>query len=177
MQVPGRHNAENGAMAACCALSLGIDAKVIEKALSEYKGLSRRLEYKGKFRGYDVYYDYAHHPSEIREAIGALRLLTDAELTVVFKPHTYSRTAAFFSEFARALSLADRVLLTDIYPAREEPIENITSEALAQAIGERAIYCAQDDVLPFLNGSGIVVLMGAGNYPGQITKSIFVNKN
>ncbi|MBQ1260842.1 MAG: hypothetical protein IIX96_02400 [Clostridia bacterium] len=161
---PGKFNAENAAIAATCALQMGVECDIIEAALKDFRGLKRRLEYIGHYREYEVYYDYAHHPSEIRAALSTVRLMTDGELTAVFKPHTYTRTAALWDGFVSALSLADRVLLCDIYPARERAIEGISSERLAHAIGERATYCPGDDIIPYLTDGGALVVLGAGMY-------------
>jgi UDP-N-acetylmuramate--alanine ligase len=158
--IPGRFNVYNAAAAAVTALVEGIDKKTIEKALSEFKLPPRRLEKIGKYKGSDVYYDYAHHPTEIEKTINTLREITKERITVIFKPHTYSRTAGFFDEFARALSLADRILICDVAAIREKEISGITSEKLAEAIGEAATRVEEKGIKEHIP-DGVVVVMGA----------------
>ena len=120
-----------------------------------------------------MYYDYAHHPTEIIATINALRLLTAQPLTVVFRPHTFSRTKALWRDFVASLSLADRVILCDVFPARESPIEGVSSSELARAIGSSAIYLAEENVIEYIDlyTTGAVILMGAGDLE-KIKKSI-----
>lgn len=164
LAVPGRFQCANAAAAVCAARAYDVPFETIREALESFYGISRRLEPITLACGRQVYYDYAHHPTEIRASIEALRQMSDERLCVVFRPHTFSRTAALWDDFRRALSLADEVLLTDIYAARETPIEGITAERLAQAIGERARYVPLS-VLPseLMCVQGRVVLMGAGD--------------
>lgn len=162
-QLIGTYNVANAVCAAVTALEYGIDSGIIEAALAAFKAPSRRLEYIGSYRGRSVIYDYAHHPSEISAVLCALRAWRTESLTVIFKPHTYTRTKAFWDGFVRSLSLADYVILTDIYAAREEPIFDITSERLANEIGERAVYTTEGKILEALDKTeGTVILMGAG---------------
>ena len=165
LKVAGVHNAQNAAAAAIIALELGIPEETVCSALGSFKGVPRRLELVGSRQGRAVYYDYAHHPTEIIAGINALRLISKDEITVVFKPHTFSRTASFWAEFSAALSLADHIVLTDIYPAREEPVAGVNSERLARDIGERAHYSSDFDVCSVVDSltSGTIVVMGAGD--------------
>jgi UDP-N-acetylmuramate--alanine ligase len=120
--VPGRHNLLN-ARAALAALELaGFDLGEAAAALAGFPGMLRRLELKGRRDGALVYDDYAHHPTEVREALSALRELAPARLFAIFQPHLYSRTKAFAEQFGAALALADAVAVLDVYPAREEPV-------------------------------------------------------
>ena len=163
-QLIGYHNVANAACAAAVALEWGIADEDIKAALWSFRAPSRRLEYIGSYRGRQVFYDYAHHPTEISSAIGALRAWRSETVTVIFKPHTYTRTKAFWGGFVHSLSLADYVILTDIYAAREEPIFDITSERLAAEIGERAEYSTDGEILTALDKTeGTVILMGAGD--------------
>ena len=134
--LPGRHNVENAVGACALALEAGTDPAAIPSALATYTGVQRRFE-RHISAGDSVYIDdYAHHPSEIRAAIGSAReLFPDRRLTVVFQPHLFSRTRDFMQGFADALALADSVYLLEIYPARELPIEGITSSTLLDRIG------------------------------------------
>ena len=164
INIPGVFNIENAVAAIVTALEYGIDVDTIRSAIASYRGIPRRMEYVGMRYGRRVYYDYAHHPTEIRATINALKSLTRDVVTVIFKPHTYSRTKSLWEEFRMALTLADYVILTEIYPAREEPIIGIDSRRLASEIGERAVFLADEDILPYLDEKthGSVIIMGAG---------------
>ncbi len=165
LNIPGIFNLTNAAAAITVALEYGIPQDTVAKAISSFSGIPRRLEYIGSRYGRPIYYDYAHHPTEIRAAINALRPMADGGLTVIFRPHTFSRTRAMWREFCEALSLADSVIVTDIFAARERPIEGITAENLARDI-PRALYCPDDKILEYLDRHtrGTVILMGAGDY-------------
>ena len=130
LQLPGKHNVENAIAAIVVASSLGAKPEKIKAAIKDFKGVKRRydLHAKGKYVYID---DYAHHPQEIKATIVATKqLFPEKKITVVFQPHLYSRTRDFASEFGDSLSLADEVLLLDIYPAREIPIQGVNSEML-----------------------------------------------
>lgn len=164
INIPGAFNVSNAVCAIAIALEFGINKGLIVEAIASYKGISRRLEYLGKRWGRAVYYDYAHHPTEIAASINALRELRGGPITVVFKPHTFSRTRSLWQSFCESLVLSDYLILTDIFPAREEPIPGITSENLAMKI-PGAIYCRDDDVSYAVDSmtSGTILLMGAGD--------------
>lgn len=165
LKIQGVHNAQNAAAAAIVAIEMGVPAETVASALESFLGVPGRLELVGYHQGRAVYFDYAHHPTEIIAGINTLKLIAGEEITVVFKPHTFSRTASLWADFSAALSLADHIVLTDIYPAREEPIPGITSERLAADIGERAVYAKDFDVVSVvdLHTSGTMVVMGAGD--------------
>lgn len=165
LHLPGAFNLHNATAAIATATELGIDIDLIHEAVSAFRGIPRRLELIGRVFGRDVYYDYAHHPTEIGASITALRGLYCGEITVVFKPHTYSRTKSLWNEMCRSLSLADHVVLTDIYAAREEPIPGITSENLARDIGGMAAYLQDNEAAEYIlkHTRGAIVLMGAGD--------------
>jgi UDP-N-acetylmuramate--alanine ligase len=176
LKLPGVFNISNATCAIATACELGVSIPVIKDAISSFQGIKRRLEYLGSLHGFPVLYDYAHHPTEIASSILAIKERYNMPITVLFKPHTYSRTAALWEDFVSALSLADRVILTDIYPAREEPIPEITSERLALAIGDKAEYLTEDKAVEALNvNGGAVVLMGAGNL-NKIVKNLVLIK-
>lgn len=164
LNIPGSFNLSNAAAAITVALEYGLDPTAVAEAIADFRGIPRRLERIGDFCGREVYYDYAHHPTEIFSAINALKSVVRGRLCVVFKPHTYSRTAALWEDFCSALSLADELIVTDIYPAREEPIDGISSENLADSIG-RAVYLPDDRVAEKIKqiNCKAVVLMGAGD--------------
>ncbi len=136
LSVPGEHNRQNAAAALTVAEVLGIGEESARKSLAGFSGTWRRLEKKGTTReGVIVYDDYAHHPTEIRASIQALReLYPDKRLTIIFQPHLYSRTKALFGDFVKSFRGADRVILLPIYFAREEKDESVSSDKLAQAI-------------------------------------------
>ena len=165
LHIPGSFNIYNATAAIAVAIECGIDVKIVAEAISHYNGIARRLEFLGFRKGREVYYDYAHHPTEIKAVIDALRLSAQGPLTVVFKPHTYSRTRSFWEDFRSALSGADYVILSDIYPAREEAIPDVSSTRLAEAIGERAKYCPDERIIESIDRDtrGRIVLMGAGD--------------
>ena len=165
LHLPGAFNLHNATAAIVTAIEMGIDIDKVCEAVSAFRGIPRRLELIGRAWGRDVYYDYAHHPTEIGASITALRGLNCGEITVVFKPHTYSRTKSLWSEMCSSLSLADYVVLTDIYAAREESIPGITSENLARDIGENAVYIKDIEAAEYIikNTRGAIVLMGAGD--------------
>jgi UDP-N-acetylmuramate--alanine ligase len=141
LTVPGRHNREN-ARAALAAIELaGLDVGAAATMLQKFPGVRRRLELKGARRGVRIYDDYAHHPTEVRAALAALRELRPSRLIAVFQPHLYSRTKALGVEFGAALAEADEVAVLDVYPAREEPVGDLAGVSglqVAQAAAERA---------------------------------------
>jgi UDP-N-acetylmuramate--alanine ligase len=140
LAVPGEHNRRN-ARAALAALQLaGFDLGKAAEALADFRGVNRRLELKGRRGPVSIYDDYAHHPTEVRAALSALREQDPSRLVAVFQPHLYSRTKALAAEFGAALALADEVVVLDIYPAREEPVGDLAGVSglqVAQAAAER----------------------------------------
>lgn len=133
IKVPGRHNVSNALAAIAATSELEIPFDTIADALGKFSGVSRRFEFVGEVNDIIVIDDYAHHPSEIRATLETARDNYDRRLIAIFQPHLFSRTRDFLSGFAESLALADKCILTDIYPAREEPIEGITSESIMQA--------------------------------------------
>jgi UDP-N-acetylmuramate--alanine ligase len=142
LSVPGEHNRQNAALALAIADILGIDETIAKKSLQDFTGTWRRLEKIGvTTEGVIVYDDYAHHPTEIKASLQALRELYPVgtkKITVLFQPHLYSRTKALFDDFAVSFNEADKVFLLPIYFAREAKDESISSELLAKAIGGSA---------------------------------------
>jgi UDP-N-acetylmuramate--alanine ligase len=138
--VPGRHNLLN-ARATLAAIELaGLNVERGAAALAGFPGVRRRLELKGESAGALVYDDYAHHPTEVRAALGALRELRDGRLLAVFQPHLYSRTKALAEQLGAALTLADEAVVLDVYPAREEPVgelEGVSGLLVARAAADR----------------------------------------
>jgi UDP-N-acetylmuramate--alanine ligase len=140
LAVPGDHNRFN-ARAALGAVGLaGFDVEAAARALADFPGVKRRLELKGRRGPVRIYDDYAHHPTEVRAALSALRELEPSRLYAVFQPHLYSRTKALAAEFGAALTLADEVVVLDVYPAREEPVgelAGVSGLAVAEAAADR----------------------------------------
>ena len=165
LPILGAFNVTNAAAAAIVAIECGIPTPIIAEALKSFGGVKRRLEHIGTHHGRHLIYDYAHHPTEIRASINTIRMAYPGEITVIFKPHTFTRTEYFWRDFVGALQLADHVVVTDIYPARERPIAGVSSEKLAQAIGPRAIYSKENELLSAidLHTYGTIILMGAGD--------------
>jgi UDP-N-acetylmuramate--alanine ligase len=147
LAVPGAHNRAN-ARAALAAIELaGLDVDAAAAALTGFPGVRRRLELKGARGATRIYDDYAHHPTEVRAALSALRELGPAHLIAVFQPHLYSRTKALGEEFGAALALADEVAVLDVYPAREEPVGELAgvsglrvARAAAERMGGRPVW-------------------------------------
>jgi UDP-N-acetylmuramate--alanine ligase len=134
LHLPGRHSATNALAAVAVAQELEIPFAQVASALDEFSGIHRRFEIKGEPKGILVIDDYGHHPAEIRATIGAIRDSWKRPLTVIFQPHRYTRTRDLFDEFLTAFEGADRLLLTEIYPAGEDVIADVGSERLYQAI-------------------------------------------
>ena len=176
LTMPGIHNQMNAAAACAVASCLNLREEEVEKALENFAGTWRRFEYKGAFVNNNgrvlVYDDYGHHPTEIKATIAGTReLYPDKELTVVFQPHTYSRTHELFADFVEALALADVVYLLPIYAAREENTSGVNSEQLAQAIVEKGIpvkvfqtkEAVAQAVKENTKADAVVLVMGAGD--------------
>lgn len=165
--VPGFHNVENAVAAGAVALELGVSPTAIRAALTSYRGVRRRFEYVLKTDQAILIDDYAHHPAEVKAFLSSVKALyPDHELTAVFQPHLFSRTRDFAEGFAESLSLADNVILLDIYPARELPIDGVTSELIFRDIrSKNKQKCTKDtliDVVQSLKPT-LLVTIGAGD--------------
>ena len=172
--VPGLHNVQNALAAASVALALGVAPEHIIAGLESFTGTGRRFERIGEASGVLVVDDYAHHPTEIRATLAAARsAFPERRIVAVFQPHLYSRTRDNMEEFAAELGAADKVFLTDIYKAREEPIPGVSSEALAERArakkpGLDVVYVPDKNDLPAhlaeeLRPGDIVLTLGAGD--------------
>ena len=171
-------NIENGIAAMAMAQLAGCTADELRIGMKTYSGVERRFDFKLKNEHIVLLSDYAHHPKEIYQSARSIReLYKDRKITAIFQPHLYTRTRDFYREFANALSQLDEVILTEIYPAREEPIEGITSQLIYDNLRpgiERQII-RKDDVLTFVKQHefDVLIILGAGdidNYVPQITK-------
>ena len=171
LSVPGRHNVSNSLAAIALCLNLGLPLDVIKKGLLQFGGTKRRFEYKGTKNGITVIDDYAHHPTEVAATLTAARNYPHGRIICVFQPHTYSRTKAFLSDFARVLSMADIVVLADIYAAREKNTIGISSKDLLaelQKNGQESYYFPSfDEIEEFLSekciNNDLLITMGAGD--------------
>lgn len=166
-QMPGSHNVENTVAAIAVARRLGISPEKISAAVHSYTGVRRRFDYQVKTEDFVYIDDYAHHPEELRACISSVReLYPSKKITGIFQPHLYTRTRDFADGFARSLSLLDELILLEIYPARELPIEGVTSELIYEkvTIPNKAL-CRKEDVLQELKTGKIEVLLtlGAGD--------------
>ena len=137
LAIAGEHNRRNAAAALAGLELAGVSREEAAGVLAEFRGAARRLEHRGKAGSVDVYDDYAHHPAEIAATLDALRNGDSGRLLVLFQPHLYSRTRHLARELAEALAAADVVAVTDVYPAREEPIEGVTGKLVVDALVER----------------------------------------
>lgn len=165
--VPGFHNVENAVAAGAVALELGVAPEAIRTALTSYRGVRRRFEYILKTEKAVLIDDYAHHPAEVQAFLSSIKALyPDREITAVFQPHLYSRTRDFAEGFAESLSLADHVILLDIYPARELPIKGVSSELIFRDIRSKTKQQCTKAELPGLVQElkpSLLVTIGAGD--------------
>ena len=178
-------NIENGIAAMAMAQLNGCTAEELRKGMRTYAGVDRRFDFKIKNNRHVFLSDYGHHPKEILQSAKSLKeLYGNRKVTVIFQPHLYTRTRDFYKEFADALSHFDEVILTEIYPAREEPIPGVTSaliyDNLRKGIEKQMIK--KDDVLDFVRSRDfdVLVVLGAGNldnYVPQITEIIQEKEN
>jgi UDP-N-acetylmuramate--alanine ligase len=172
LNVPGEHNVANATGVCAMALNCGIDASDIVKGLDTFTGTERRFEKKGVFGGVTVIDDYAHHPTEMEATLHAAQKYPHKTLWCVFQPHTFSRTISFREEICKALSLSDKIILVDIYAAREQDTGVISSRMLADDIkskyGKDVYYFSSfDEAEKFLLvncvSGDLLITMGAGN--------------
>lgn len=171
LRVPGAHNVSNALAAIALSDVLGIKADAVERGLSSFGGTDRRFQIKGKLDGITIVDDYAHHPTEIEATLKAARKYPKDRIVCVFQPHTYSRTKAFFHAFAKALCLADVVVLADIYAARETDNLGVSSEKLMEEIRKLGTEChyfpSFDEIENFLlqncTHGDLLITMGAGD--------------
>ncbi len=172
INIPGVHNVRNALATVAVAMELGIDFSVIVQALASFTGVNRRFEIKGDYNGMPVIDDYAHHPTEIRATLKAAKDGFDRRIIAVFQPHTFTRTAEFYDEFARSFDDADILIVTDVYPAREKPIEGISGKLVSDyAIKynhKNVYYCPTIDevydlVVKISKPEDMLITLGAGD--------------
>lgn len=174
LNLPGLHNVYNSLAAAAVGLELGLDMKSIRNGLSEFDGVERRLQIKAELDGITIIDDYGHHPTEIRAALDTLKTVwPDRRVIVVFQPHRYTRTKALFEHFTTAFYQADVLIISDIYPASEKPIEGVHAQYLLEGIkncGHRDVHYIGNraDIAKYLRQNvlkpgDLVITLGAGN--------------
>ncbi len=183
MQIPGQHNIENAVAAISVALHIGVAPAAIKEALATFGGVKRRFEYIARNENMVLIDDYAHHPTEIEAFLTAVKTLyPKRKVTAIFQPHLFSRTKDFYKEFAVALSLADRLVLLPIYPARElqSDFPHIRAEIILDLVTAKEKYLVPDnEVVEFLKNkpNDIIATIGAGSVENLIqplARALFV---
>jgi UDP-N-acetylmuramate--alanine ligase len=186
MQVPGKHNVENAVAAVAVAQQMNVFSGNIKNAISTFKGVKRRFEYHIRTEKLVYIDDYAHHPEELRACISAVKeMYPSKRITGIFQPHLFTRTRDFVNEFARSLELLDELILLDIYPAREKPIEGVTSEMLLEKVRTKnKKLVSKKELVKEVSGREVEVLitLGAGDIdsfiePLKNTLLARINKN
>jgi len=170
LSVPGVHNVYNATSAIAAAYVSGIDLDLIRTNISLYKGVGRRFEHKGKYNNATIVDDYAHHPTELKATLAAARKMCKGNLWCVFQPHTYTRTKSLLNEFSEAFFSADKVIITDIYAAREQDPGDIHSKDLADRLYQKNVDVKYiqtfEDIASFLceniKENDLVITAGAG---------------
>lgn len=171
LKVPGRHNVDNALAAFAAAKVFEIDNKFIKEGLENYGGTDRRFQYKGNFNGITVIDDYAHHPTEVKATLSAAKNIEKNKLWCIFQPHTYSRTYNLLDEFSEAFDDADKIVVADIYAAREKDTGLINSSVLVERIKQRggdAVYVGGfDEIKKYIRQNcsegDLLITMGAGD--------------
>jgi len=166
-------NIENGVAAMAMAQLSGCTAEELRYGMQTYGGVERRFDFKLKNDKIVFLSDYAHHPKEIYQSAKSIReLYSDRKITAIFQPHLYTRTRDFYKDFANALSLLDEVILTEIYPAREQPIEGVTSQLIYDNLrpGIEKHMIAKSDVLQYIKDHSfdVLIVLGAGDLDNQV---------
>jgi UDP-N-acetylmuramate--alanine ligase len=189
LQVPGIHNIKNSLAGIAVGMELGIEFEKIKKAVERFRGVYRRFEIRAEVNGIIVVEDYAHHPTEIRAVLQAAKDGWRRRVVAVFQPHLYSRTRDFYLDFGRSFFNADVCVLTDVYPAREEPIEGVSGKLIADAardFGHKDVHYVPnkmelaDYVLGLVKSGDMVIFMGAGDITkicGEFIKKLESLKN
>ncbi|MFH0988711.1 MAG: UDP-N-acetylmuramate--L-alanine ligase [bacterium] len=172
LQVPGKHNVQNALAAIAVGLDLGIPFEKVKAGIEKFSGVYRRWEKKGEVNGITLYDDYAHHPTECRATLSGVKSGWRRRVVCVFQPHLYSRTRDFYEEFGKSFLLSDVLVVTNVYPAREEPIQGITGELIANAakkFGHKEVHYIPEKLkIPnflttIVKPGDIVITMGAGD--------------
>ncbi|MCX7836272.1 MAG: UDP-N-acetylmuramate--L-alanine ligase [bacterium] len=180
LNVPGIHNVKNALAVIAFTQKINIPFDVVVHALGQFTGISRRFERIGMYNGAVIIDDYGHHPTEVAATLNSARNVHHGRLVVVFQPHLYSRTKAFAERFGLALMAADVVFVMDVYPAREEPIPNVTGKLITNVLrksGHTNVYDLEKDndpiglLMKFIQPNDMVIFIGAGDI-NQISKKL-----
>jgi UDP-N-acetylmuramate--alanine ligase len=172
LKMPGVHNVYNALAAIATAVELNLDFPVIKEALETFEGVQRRFQIKGEVNQIILVDDYGHHPTEIKATLSAAKNIWERRLVVVFQPHRYTRTRDLFKDFLSAFNQADLLLITDIYPAGEDPLPGVKAENLFHGIREHGhkhvYYHSQKEevvvhLLKLLKPGDVVITLGAGD--------------
>jgi UDP-N-acetylmuramate--alanine ligase len=172
LQIPGNHNVQNALAALAVGLELGVSFEKVKAGIEKFSGVYRRWEKKGEAGSITLYDDYAHHPTECRATLSGVKAGWRRRVVCVFQPHLYSRTRDFYEDFGKAFLLADVLIVTDVYPAREEPIQGITGELIANAakqFGHKETHYVPEkknvpaELKKIVKDNDIVITMGAGD--------------
>ncbi len=172
LQIPGKHNVQNALAAIAVGLELKVPFAQVKAGIEKFTGVFRRWEVKAELQGLTIVDDYAHHPTEIKVTLAGVKAGWRRRVICVFQPHLYSRTRDFYDEFGRSFFNADILVLTDVYPAREEPIQGVSGELIANAareFGHKQVHYVPDkknvpDFLMKMKQEGdIIITMGAGD--------------
>ncbi len=167
LSVTGKHNVYNALAAGAAAHLFGIRGEAIARGLKNFCGAERRMEYKGKFAGADVYDDYGHHPTEVKTTLHGASEMGYRRLVCVYQPHTYSRTIGLFEEFKQAFGDADEVIVADIYAAREVDTGEVSAEKLARALPNGRYVgdmgAIHEHLAATVSPEDLIVVMGAGD--------------
>jgi UDP-N-acetylmuramate--alanine ligase len=172
LQVPGKHNVQNSLAAIAVGLELGVPFQKVKDGIEKFAGVYRRWEKKGESAGVTLYDDYAHHPTECRATLAGAKAGWRRRVVCVFQPHLYTRTRDFYEEFGKSFLLSDVLIVTDVYPAREEPIQGVTGELIvgaAKRFGHKDVhYVPEKKQIPsylqsIVKTGDIVITMGAGD--------------
>ena len=175
-------NSENGVAAMAMAQLAGCTAEELRIGMMTYGGVDRRFDFKIKTDHLVLLSDYAHHPKEILQSARSIRqLYSNRHITAIFQPHLYTRTRDFYQDFADALSLLDEVILTEIYPAREKPIEGVTSQLIYDRLrpGIEKQLINKDDVMSLIKSRDfdVLVVLGAGDLDNMVPQMANELKN
>lgn len=167
LNVYGRHNVYNALAAAAASYVMSIDGESVALGLASFTGAGRRMEFKGKYHGADIYDDYAHHPGELHALIDAVKTMGYKRIIIAFQPHTYTRTKALFDDFVRELKRVDVAVLAEIYAAREQNTIGISSRDLARQIPNAVYFETLPEVAAHLRSiaseGDIILTVGAGD--------------
>lgn len=182
LHVPGKHNVLNALSVCSVCHHLGLDLDVLNHGLEDFSGANQRFEIKGTVNGITIVDDYAHHPTEISATLSVAHNYPHNNLYIVFQPHTYTRTKAFLDDFAKSLSVAQNIILTDIYAAREKNPGDISAKDIVnkiEALGKEALYMSDfNEIASYLRQQAVsgdlIITMGAGNV-NQIASILLEN--